>query len=113
MAYSACNLTNGSEYRFRACAVRQTEDQDLTTPDSPSRGLKGVFSPVLTVKTQTPRKRHRPSESSKEEDDTDYNDVKESKQLTDFQWAMIFFIGFTLFALGLAFIAPLLFDLSA
>ncbi|KAK3737398.1 hypothetical protein QZH41_019942 [Actinostola sp. cb2023] len=105
------NLITGNEYRFRACAIRETEDQDLTNPDSPSRGLKGIFSPILTVKTQAPGRKHRVSESSNAEEDTEL-DIQESKQLSDFQWAMIFFIGFALFALGLAFIAPLLFELS-
>lgn len=95
---------------FRACAVRQAENQDLKNPDSPSRGVQGAFSQVLTIKTQTLRclKRTSVRQSKIEE----FNDFEQRKPLTDFQWAMIFFIGFALFALGLAFIAPVLFDLS-
>ncbi|XP_048588285.1 fibronectin type-III domain-containing protein 3A [Nematostella vectensis] len=110
--FAYTSLPTGSEYRFRVCAVRHIAGGDFDATDSPSRGLKGVFSPVVSVRTQSMR-RHRVSESSSRGDeDEEEVEVEERKSLTDTQWALIFFIGFALLSLGFAFVVPLLFGVS-
>lgn len=101
------NSDTGKEYRFRVCAVRYLKCEPLDDTLDSIPGIKGVFSPIVTIKTQSHRKKQHMSESTCQgEEDSDL-DTKESKKLTDNDWAVVFFIGFTVLAVAFAFIVQM------
>ena len=101
------SLPVSSEVRFRVCAVRL-----MNAPNGSPGPIKGVFSPVASARTMTPKKK-KISESSADGDDQAL-DVKETKRvsLTDKQWAMIFFSGFSLLVVAVILLLPSLFGVS-
>lgn len=101
------SLPASSEVRFRVCAVRL-----MNAPSGSPGPIKGVFSPVTSARTMTPKKK-KISESSADGDDKEV-DVKEIKRvsLTDKQWAMIFFSGFSLLVVAVILMLPCLFGVS-
>ena len=73
---------------------------------SPNKGLKGTFTPVLSVKLVSPR-RHKVSEGSSAGELQDNEIIAKTRQpLTDTQWALIFFLGFAVVAVILALVVP-------
>lgn len=102
------SLPASSEVRFRVCAVRL-----MNAPSGSPGPIKGVFSPVTSARTMTPKKKKKISESSADGDDKDV-DIKEIKRvsLTDKQWAMIFFSGFSLLVVAVILMLPCLFGVS-
>ena len=96
------NFIRGSEVRFRACAIRFAEGEGDSAPGSPSKLLKGPFSPVVSAKTTVPRKKRASESSHAGVPDEDQAEVLASEPLTDMQWALIFFVGFSLLAVVLA-----------
>ena len=102
------SLPASSEVRFRVCAVRL-----MNAPSGSPGPIKGVFSPVTSARTMTPKKKKKISESSADGEDQAM-DVKETKRvsLTDKQWAMIFFSGFSLLVVAVILMLPCLFGVS-
>lgn len=101
------SLPASTEVRFRVCALRV-----MNVPNQSPGPIKGVFSAVTSARTMTPRKK-KISESSAEDDDRE-PEVKETTRvaLTDKQWAMIFFSGFSLLAIVVILLLPSLFGVS-
>ena len=101
------SLPASTEVRFRVCALRV-----MNAPNQSPGPIKGVFSAVTSARTMTPRKK-KISESSAEDDDSE-PEVKETTRvaLTDKQWAMIFFSGFSLLAIVVILLLPSLFGVS-
>lgn len=103
------SLPASTEVRFRVCALR------LMNAASESPGsIKGVFSPVTSARTMTSKKKKKKiSESSADGDDL-VMDVKEAKRvsLTDKQWALIFFSGFSVLVVAVILLLPSLFGVS-
>lgn len=101
------SLASSTEIRFRVCAVRL-----MNAPNQSSSPIKGVFSSVTSARTMTPRKK-KISESSAADDDQE-PEVKQTTRisLTDKQWAMIFFLGFSLLAVVVVLLLPSLFGVS-
>lgn len=102
------SLPASSEVRFRVCAVRL-----MNAPSGSPGPIKGVFSPVTSARTMTPKKKKKISESSADGDDKEV-DIKAIKRvsLTDKQWAMIFFSGFSLLVVAVILMLPCLFGVS-
>ena len=100
------SLAAASEFRFRVCAVR------LMIPPYEFPGpLKGIFSSVTSSKNMSPQKKN--SESGSAVDVNKPDELKPRKvTLTDTQWAMIFFGGFSLLAVVVALLLPCLFGVS-
>lgn len=105
--YEYNSMPVSTEVRFRVCAVRIVNAQN----QSPS-SIKGIFSPMTSARLMTPRKK-KISESSAADDDQEPK-VKETIRisLTDKQWAMIFFSGFSLLAIVVVLLLPSLFGVS-
>lgn len=101
------SLPASTEVRFRVCAVRL-----MNAPDQSPGPIKGVFSSVTSARTISPRKK-KISESSTANDDLE-PEVKEVTRisLTDKQWAMIFFSGFSLLVVIVVLLLPSLFGVS-
>ena len=108
-SFEFSDFTLGTEVRFRACAVRFTNDVTDNVPGSPSKLLKGVFSPVVLAKTMTSRKKKASESNTGGELDEPDVETKARKPLTDTQWALIFFLGFSLLAVVLALLISSLF----
>lgn len=101
------SIPASSEVRFRVCAVRMMNGGD----QSPIP-VKGVFSSVTSARSFTVRKK-KISESSAADSDQE-PEVKETIRisLTDKQWAVIFFCGFSLLAIAVVLLLPSLFGVS-
>lgn len=84
----------------------------MNAPDQSPSPIKGVFSAVSSARTMTPKKK-KILESSAENDDRK-PEIKEATRvvLTDKQWAMIFFSGFSLLAVVVILLLPSLFGVS-
>ena len=84
----------------------------MNAPSSSPGPIKGVFSLVTSARTMTPRKK-KISESSADGDDLE-PEVKQTSRvsLTDKQWAMIFFSGFSLLAVAVILLLPSLLGVS-
>lgn len=103
------SLPASTEVRFRVCALRL-----MNAPSESPGSIKGVFSPVTSARTMTSKKKKKKiSESSADGDDL-VMDVKETKRvsLTDKQWALIFFSGFSLLVVAVILLLPSLFGVS-
>lgn len=94
-----------AEVRFRVCALRL-----MNAPNQSPGFIKGVFSAVSSARIMTPKKR-KILESSAESDDRK-PEIKEATRvvLTDTQWAMIFFSGFSLLAIIVILLLPSLLE---
>ncbi|XP_022798251.1 fibronectin type-III domain-containing protein 3A-like [Stylophora pistillata] len=101
------SVSGSTEVRFRVCALRL-----MNAPDQSPSPIKGVFSAVSSARTMTPKKK-KILESSAENDDRK-PEIKEATRvvLTDKQWAMIFFSGFSLLAVVVILLLPSLFGVS-
>lgn len=84
----------------------------MNAPSGSPGPIKGVFSPVTSARTMTPKKK-KISESS-EDGDQEEPEVKTTTRvsLTDKQWAMIFFSGFSLLVIVVILLLPSLFGVS-
>ena len=84
----------------------------MNAPSGSPGPIKGVFSPVTSARTITPKKK-KISESSADGDDQTI-DVTETNRvsLTDKQWAMIFFSGFSVLVVAVILLLPSLFGVS-
>lgn len=102
------SLPASTEVRFRVCAVRL-----MNVPSGSPGPIKGVFTPVTSARTMTPKKKKKISESSADGDQRE-PEVKETTRvsLTDKQWAMIFFSGFSLLVIAVILLLPSLFGVS-
>lgn len=101
------SLPASTEVRFRVCALR------LMNALNQSPGpIKGVFSSVTSARTMTPRKK-KILESSTADGVLDPK-VKEATKisLTDKQWAMVFFSGFSFMVIVVVLLLPSLFGVS-
>ena len=107
--YQYDSLPASTEVRFRVCAVRL-----MNAPSGSPGPIKGVFSPVTSARTMTPKKKKKKISESSAEGDDQAMDVKETKtvSLTDKQWAMIFFTGFSLLVVVVILLLPSLFGVS-
>lgn len=94
-----------AEVRFRVCALRL-----MNAPNQSPGFIKGVFSAVSSARIMTPKKR-KILDSSAESDDRK-PEIKEATRvvLTDTQWAMIFFSGFSLLAIIVILLLPSLLE---
>ena len=103
------SLPASTEVRFRVCAVRL-----MNAPSGSPGPIKGVFSPVTSARTMTPKKKKKKISESSADGDDQAMDVKETKtvSLTDKQWAMIFFTGFSFLVVAVILLLPCLFGVS-
>ena len=101
------SLPSSTEVRFRVCALRLTN-----APNQSPGPIKGVFSSVTSARTMSPKKK-KIAESSAAEDNLEPR-AKETTRisLTDKQWAMVFFSGFSLLVVIVVLLLPSLFGVS-
>lgn len=101
------SLPASTEVRFRVCALRL-----MNAPNQSPSPIKGVFSSVTSARTMTPRKK-KILESSTADGVLDPK-VKEATKisLTDKQWAMVFFSGFSFMVIVVVLLLPSLFGVS-
>ena len=84
----------------------------MNVPSGSPGPIKGVFSQVTSARTMTPKKK-KISESSAD-GELEEPAVKETTRisLTDKQWAMIFFSGFSVLVIAVILLLPSLFGVS-
>ena len=101
------SLPASTEVRFRVCALRL-----MNAPNQSPGPIKGVFSSVTSARTMSPRKK-KILESSTPDGDLEPK-VKEATKisLTDKQWAMVFFSGFSFMVIVVVLLLPSLFGVS-
>ncbi|CAF1622355.1 unnamed protein product [Adineta ricciae] len=127
-SYRATNLEAGVDYRVRVCAIRSTnEGVTLTSPFSPAthfvlpraEDLAAALSASRSSNTHLANDNHH-SEQQKVSLINRYRSLVsrklksiqlfESRTLTDQQWAIVIFVGFTLLAIFIAIFANFMYS---
>jgi hypothetical protein len=126
-SYRATNLEAGVDYRARVCAIRSTsEGLTLTSPFSPAthfvlprpEDMAAALSATRTSNTHlladNPHGEHRLSLFNRYRSLLSRKlksvQVFESRTLTDQQWAVVIFVGFTLLAIFIAIFANFMYS---
>ena len=100
------SLPDSTEVRFRVCALRL-----MNAPDQYPSPIKGAFSPVISARTMSPRKKISETEGAPD-DLVPKVKVPINVTLTDKQWAMVFFSAFSLLVVLVVLLLPCLFGVS-
>lgn len=100
------SLPDSTEVRFRVCALRL-----MNAPDQYPSPIKGAFSPVISARTMSPRKKISETEGAPD-DLVPKVKVPINITLTDKQWAMVFFSAFSLLVVLVVLLLPCLFGVS-